>query len=167
MARGVNKVMIVGNLGQDPELRATSQGVQVVNLSVATDESYKDRQSGQLIPKTEWHRIVLFGRLAEVAAQYLQKGAKVYLEGRLQTRKWTDKNNVDRYATEVVVGAGGTMLMLDSLSGGSQSSIPKSMSDQSTDYMDASQSGVVLSSSTSGTDNVPFDDEWSDDSLPF
>lgn len=113
MSRGVNKVMIVGNLGQDPEVRSTAQGTQVANLNIATDESYKDRQTGETVSKTEWHRVVLFGRTAEVAAQYLNKGSKVYMEGRLQTRKWTDKNNIDRYTTEIVVAKGGQMLMLD------------------------------------------------------
>jgi single-strand DNA-binding protein len=99
MARGVNKVMVVGNLGQNPEVRSTAQGMQMANLNIATDESYEDRVTGELVPKTEWHRVVLFGRTAEVAAKYLKKGSKIYLEGRLQTRKWTDKNNADRYTT--------------------------------------------------------------------
>ena len=88
MARGVNKVILIGNLGQDPETRYTPNGNAVVNLNLATDESYKDRQTGQLVPKTEWHRIVMFGKIAEVAGQYLRKGSKVYIEGKLQTRKW-------------------------------------------------------------------------------
>lgn len=117
MARGINKVILIGNLGADPETRYTPSGNAVTNLSVATDESYKDRQTGQLVPRTEWHRVVLFGKLAEVAGQYLRKGSKVYLEGRLQTRKWQDQNGQDRYTTEIVVDMGGTMQMLDSRPG--------------------------------------------------
>lgn len=117
MARGINKVILIGNLGADPETRYTPSGNAVTNLSVATDESYKDRQTGQLVPRTEWHRVVLFGKLAEVAGQYLRKGSKVYLEGRLQTRKWQDQSGQDRYTTEIVVDMGGTMQMLDSRPG--------------------------------------------------
>lgn len=114
MARGVNKVILIGNLGQDPETRYTPNGNAVVNLNMATDESYKDRQTGQLVPKTEWHRIVMFGKIAEVAGQYLRKGSKVYIEGKLQTRKWQNKEGQDVYTTEVVVDISGQMQMLDS-----------------------------------------------------
>ncbi|QSP96025.1 single-stranded DNA-binding protein [Marinobacter salinisoli] len=114
MARGVNKVILIGNLGQDPETRYTPNGNAVVNLNLATDESYKDRQTGQMVPKTEWHRIVMFGKIAEVAGQYLRKGSKVYIEGKLQTRKWQDQSGQDRYTTEVVVDINGQMQMLDS-----------------------------------------------------
>jgi single-strand DNA-binding protein len=118
MARGVNKVILIGNLGQDPETRYTPNGNAVVNLSLATDESYKDRQTGQMVPKTEWHRIVMFGKIAEVAGQYLRKGSKVYIEGKLQTRKWQGQDGQDRYTTEVVVDINGQMQMLDSRGGG-------------------------------------------------
>ncbi len=118
MARGVNKVILIGNLGQDPETRYTPNGNAVVNLNLATDESYKDRQTGQLVPKTEWHRIVMFGKIAEVAGQYLRKGSKVYIEGKLQTRKWQGQDGQDRYTTEVVVDINGQMQMLDSRGGG-------------------------------------------------
>lgn len=114
MGRGVNKVILIGNLGQDPDTRYTPNGSPVVNLNLATDESYKDRQTGQMVPKTEWHRTVLFGKVAEVAAQYLRKGSKVYIEGKLQTRKWQNKEGVDVYTTEVVVDINGQMQMLDS-----------------------------------------------------
>ncbi|MDC0663131.1 single-stranded DNA-binding protein [Marinobacter sp. SS21] len=117
MARGVNKVILIGNLGQDPETRYTPNGNAVVNLTLATDESYKDRQSGQMVPKTEWHRIVMFGKIAEVAGQYLRKGSKIYIEGKLQTRKWQDQSGQDRYTTEVVVDINGQMQMLDSRGG--------------------------------------------------
>lgn len=117
MARGVNKVILIGNLGQDPDTRYTPNGNAVVNLNLATDESYKDRQTGQLVPKTEWHRVVLFGKVAEVAGQYLRKGSKVYIEGKLQTRKWQGQDGQDRYTTEVVVDINGQMQMLDSRGG--------------------------------------------------
>ena len=126
MARGVNKVILIGNLGQDPETRYTPNGNAVVNLNLATDESYKDRQTGQMVPRTEWHRVVLFGKVAEVAGQYLRKGSKVYIEGRLQTRKWQGQDGQDRYTTEVVVDMNGQMQMLDSRgdSGMGQGSAP-------------------------------------------
>lgn len=114
MSRGVNKVFLIGNLGQDPETRYTPNGNAVVNMNIATDESYKDKNTQQLVPKTEWHRIVLFGKIAEVAGQYLKKGSKVYIEGKLQTRKWQGQDGQDRYTTEVVVDINGQMQMLDS-----------------------------------------------------
>ncbi|MBN7770598.1 single-stranded DNA-binding protein [Marinobacter daepoensis] len=118
MARGVNKVILIGNLGQDPDTRYTPNGNAVVNLRIATDESYKDRQTGQLVPRTEWHSVVIFGKVAEVAGQYLRKGSKVYIEGRLQTRKWQGQDGQDRYTTEIVVDINGQMQMLDSRGGG-------------------------------------------------
>ena len=102
MARGVNKVILVGNLGQDPEVRYTTSGSAVTNVSVATTESWKDKTTGERVDKTEWHRVVFFGRLAEIAGEYLRKGSQVYIEGKIQTRKWQDQNNQDRYTTEVV-----------------------------------------------------------------
>ena len=135
MARGVNKVILIGNLGQDPDTRYTPNGNAVVNLSMATDESYKDRQTGQLVPKTEWHRIVMFGKLAEIAGQYLRKGSKVYIEGKLQTRKWQNKEGQDVYSTEVVVDINGQMQMLDSRGGdggGASQGAPAGRPQQST-----------------------------------
>jgi single-strand DNA-binding protein len=114
MARGVNKVILIGNLGQDPEVNKTGNGNAVANLNLATDESYKDRQTGELVSKTEWHRVVLFGKVAEVARDYLKKGAKVYIEGKLSTHKWQDKEGVDKYSTEIIVDISGQMQMLDS-----------------------------------------------------
>jgi single-strand DNA-binding protein len=102
MARGINKVILVGNLGQDPEVRYMPSGGAVANISIATSESWKDKQTGQPVDKTEWHRIVFFNRLAEIAGEYLKKGSQVYVEGKLQTRKWQDQAGVDRYTTEVV-----------------------------------------------------------------
>ena len=112
--RGVNKVILIGNLGGDPEVRYTPNGSAVCNLSLATSESWKDRQTGQPVERTEWHRIVIFGKLAEVAGQFLHKGSKVYIEGKLQTRKWQDQQGQDRYTTEVVVDINGQLQMLDS-----------------------------------------------------
>ncbi len=114
MARGVNKIILIGNLGGDPETRYTANGNPVTNLSLATDESYKDRNTGQMVPQTEWHRVVLFGKIAEVAGQYLRKGSKVYIEGKLKTNKWQDQSGQDRYTTEIVVDINGQMQMLDS-----------------------------------------------------
>lgn len=113
MGRGVNKVIIIGNLGADPDARMTAQGSAVTNLNVATDESYKDKTSGQMVDKTEWHRVVMFNRLAEIAKDYLSKGSKVYIEGKLQTRKWQDQSGQDRYTTEIIANE---MKMLDSKS---------------------------------------------------
>ncbi|MEM8982556.1 MAG: single-stranded DNA-binding protein [Pseudomonadota bacterium] len=102
MARGVNKVILVGNLGQDPESRTMPSGAMVTNLRIATAEQWKDKQTGERQERTEWHSIAMFGRLAEIAAEYLRKGSQVYVEGRLQTRKWQDKQGNDRYTTEIV-----------------------------------------------------------------
>ena len=111
MARGINKVILVGNLGNDPEQRSMPNGNAVTNISIATSESWRDKQTGQQQERTEWHRVVFFNRLAEVAGQYLRKGSKVYIEGKLQTRKWQDQNGQDRYTTEIL---GNEMQMLDS-----------------------------------------------------
>ena len=101
MARGINKVIIVGNLGQDPETRYMPSGSAVTNISVATSESWKDKQTGEQNERTEWHKVVMFDRLAEIAAEYLRKGSQVYIEGKLQTRKWQDRDGNDRWTTEV------------------------------------------------------------------
>ena len=102
MARGVNKVIIVGNLGNDPDTRYMPSGSAVTNLSVATNESWKDKQTGEQKDRTEWHKVAMFGRLAEIAAEYLRKGSQVYIEGRLRTRKWQDQNGNDRWTTEII-----------------------------------------------------------------
>ena len=114
MARGVNKVIVVGNLGNDPDTRYMPSGSAVTNISVATSESWKDKQSGEQKEKTEWHKVAMFGRLAEIAAEYLRKGSQVYIEGKLQTRKWQDKDGHDRYTTEIVANE---MQMLGSRGG--------------------------------------------------
>ena len=114
-SRGVNKVIIIGNLGQDPEVRFAPSGTAFANFTVATSETWKDKQSGEQKENTEWHRISIVGKLAEIASEYLKKGSKVYIEGKLQTRKWTNKEGQDQYTTEVVVdGFNGQMQMLDS-----------------------------------------------------
>jgi single-strand DNA-binding protein len=111
---GINKVILVGNLGAKPEIKYASNGNAISNLSVATSESWTDKSTGQKQDRTEWHRVSLFGKVAEIAGQYLDKGSKVYVEGKLQTRKWQDQNGQDRYTTEVVVsGFNGTLQMLD------------------------------------------------------
>ena len=117
MSRGINKVILVGNLGSDPEVRYTPSSSAVATLSIATSDSWKDKQTGERQERTEWHRVVMFNRLAEIAGEYLRKGSKVYIEGRLQTRKWMDKNNVERYTTEIV---GSEMQMLDARGTGDQ-----------------------------------------------
>ncbi len=120
MAGSVNKVILVGNLGADPDVRSTKDGRPVVNLSVATSENWRDKNSGERREKTEWHRVVIFSEgLCRIAEQYLKKGSKVYLEGQLQTRKWQDDNGNDRYTTEVVLqNYGGVMTMLDTRNSG-------------------------------------------------
>lgn len=133
MARGVNKVILVGNLGNDPEVRSTNSGSTMTTVSIATSESWKDRQTGQQQERTEWHRVVFFNRLAEIARDYLKKGSKVYVEGSLRTRKWQDQDGKDRYTTEIM---GNEMQMLDGRGAGggmgggeySQSSAPSSSS---------------------------------------
>ncbi|WP_432473304.1 single-stranded DNA-binding protein [Amphritea sp. HPY] len=111
MARGVNKVILIGNLGNDPETKYLPSGNAVTNITIATSESWKDKNSGQQQERTEWHRVVFFNRLAEIAAEYLRKGSKVYVEGQLRTRKWQDQSGQDRYTTEIVANE---LQMLDS-----------------------------------------------------
>ena len=144
MARGINKVIIVGNLGADPDSRAMPSGNAVTNISVATSESWNDRDSGEKKEKTEWHRVVFFNRLAEIAAQYLKKGSQVYVEGKLQTRKWEDKEGNERWTTEVVANQ---MQMLG-------------------DRMSGDISNDNASSSQSTSDNDFSTDEFDDD-IPF
>jgi len=131
MARGVNKVILIGNLGQDPDVRYTPSGTAVANLSLATTDTWTDRQSGEKQERTEWHRVVMFKKLAEIAGQYVKKGSKLYVEGRLQTRKWQDQSGQDRYSTEVVAndmqmldGAGGSQRQHAPAQGGGQGNQP-------------------------------------------
>ncbi len=118
MARGVNKVILIGNLGQDPDVRSMPNGNAVTKITVATSESWKDKNTGQQQERTEWHRVVAFARLAEIMGEYLRKGSKVYIEGSLRTNKWQDQNGQDRYTTEIVANE---MQMLDSRGGGTAS----------------------------------------------
>lgn len=117
MAKGVNKVLLIGNLGNDPEVRYTPSGSAVANITLATSESWRDKQSGELQERTEWHRVVFFNRLAEIVGEYLRKGSKIYVEGSLRTRKWQDKNGLERYTTEIVATE---MHMLDRKGGGAE-----------------------------------------------
>ncbi|CAL4323855.1 single-stranded DNA-binding protein [Buchnera aphidicola] len=111
-SRGINKVILIGNLGQNPDVRYMPNGSAVANLTLATSETWKDKETGELKEKTEWHRVVLFNKLAEIAGLYLKKGAQIYIEGSLKTRKWKDSNGIDRYITEIIVNFGGSMQML-------------------------------------------------------
>lgn len=123
-SKGVNKVILIGHLGQDPEIRYMPSGGAVANLTLATSESWRDKQTGEMKDRTEWHRVCIFGKLAEIAGEYLRKGSQVYIEGSLQTRKWQDQSGQDRYTTEVVVNVGGTMQMLGG-NGGNQAGSQK------------------------------------------
>jgi len=155
MAGSVNKVILVGNLGRDPEVRQTQDGKPIVNLSVATSESWRDRSSGERREKTEWHRVVIFNdRLADVAQKFLRKGSKVYLEGQLQTRKWQDQSGQDRYSTEVVLGQfRGELTMLDGRSDSSMNSGFGEMPDQSSGDSFAQE---ALPASADLDDEIPF-----------
>ncbi len=148
MARGVNKVILIGNLGNDPDVRYTASGAAVSNISLATTDSWKNKESGDLQEKTEWHRIVFFGRLAEIVAEYLKKGSQIYVEGRLQTRKWQDKEGNDRYTSEIV---GNEMQMLGSKSSGENFSRSK-----------PTKSDDIPPSAT-----VSQDENFVDDDIPF
>ena len=146
MSRGVNKVILVGNLGQKPEMRYTATQSAVANLSVATTESWKDKETGEMRDKTEWHRVVYFGKLAEIVEKYLDKGSKVYVEGKLQTRKWQDKSGADRWTTEIV---GNELTMLDSRSGSQQNEF--NQDDNSSMGLNDSQDAGGLTD-----DDIPF-----------
>ena len=145
MARGVNKVILVGNLGQKPEMRYTQTNTAVATLSIATSESWKDKESGEQREKTEWHRVVFFGKLAEIAEQYLDKGSQIYVEGKLRTNKWQDKDGNDRYTTEIL---GNEMNML----GGRQSSGDVGADDQSQPNSQSDQSQA----SQISEEDIPF-----------
>ena len=153
MSGSVNKVTLIGNLGKDPEVRTAQDGSKFVNLSVATSESWKDKMTGERKDRTEWHRVVIFNdRLSEVAERYLKKGSKIYVEGQLQTRKWTDNNGQERYSTEVILSKfRGELTMLDGRSGGSDGS---SMVGPSDDFAALSSSGGK--SAGGFDDDVPF-----------
>jgi single-strand DNA-binding protein len=147
MARGVNKAIIVGTLGQDPEIRYTANGSAVANISVATNESWKDKSTGEAQERTEWHRIVMFGKLAEIAQQYLKKGSQAYFEGRIQTRKWQDQSGNDRYSTEIVANE---MQMLGGRGGGGGA--PTESGDQSQSKSPTPETAPM----DDGFDDIPF-----------
>ena len=154
MARGVNKVILVGNLGKDPEVRYSPNGQAVANVTIATSESWKDKTSGEKQERTEWHRIVFFGRLAEIAGEYLKKGAQIYIEGRLQTRKWQDKDGHDRYTTEIVANE---MQMLGSRSGAGMPSEPAMESAPAGASASAgARSGAKAAVGADFDDDIPF-----------
>ena len=152
MSRGVNKVILVGNLGADPETRYTAGGSAVTNVSLATTDSWKDKQSGEQQERTEWHRIVFWGRLAEIAAEYLRKGSQIYVEGRIQTRKWQGKDGQDRWTTEIV---GNEMQMLGSRGGG-QSPPPNYEGGQSEGSASESSSPKKATAGEDFDDDIPF-----------
>ncbi len=131
MARGVNKVILIGNLGRDPEVRYMPSGGAVANVTLATSESWKDRQTGETQERTEWHNVVFFNRLAEIAGEYLRKGSKIYVEGSLRTRKWQGKDGQDRYTTEIIASE---MQMLDSRGSGGGSAPARSQRQEQDDY---------------------------------
>ncbi|MEC7491102.1 MAG: single-stranded DNA-binding protein [Pseudomonadota bacterium] len=159
MAGSINKVILIGNLGRDPEVRHTNDGNPIINLSIATSETWRDKGSGERRERTEWHRVVIFNeRLGEIAQKYLQKGSKVYLEGQLQTRKWTDQQGVEKYSTEVVLNRfRGELTMLDARGGGGELG-PASESDYGTPGESSSAgSGVDPgSNATDLDDEIPF-----------
>lgn len=153
MARSVNKVILIGNLGNDPEIRYTPNGSAVANVSLATSESWKDKQSGEMQDRTEWHRVVFFNRLAEIVGEYLKKGSKIYIEGSLRTRKWQDKNGLDRQTTEIIANE---MAMLDSKGSGMNHSAQEKTSESGRDNA-ASTSDIAFDYPESNTsDDIPF-----------
>ena len=152
MARGINKVILVGNLGGDPEMRYMPNGEAVARLSVATSESWKDKTTGETQERTEWHRVVMFRRLGEIAGQYLRKGAKVYIEGKLRTNKWQDQSGQDRYTTEIVADQ---MQMLDSRGAGGAGGMPPAMESAPPPQQPAAQPAAAAV------------DEGFDDDIPF
>lgn len=153
MARGVNKVILIGNLGKDPEIRYMPSGGAAANCTLATSESWRDKSSGEMQERTEWHNIVFFGRLAEIVGEYCKKGSKIYVEGRLQTRKWQDKNGNDRYTTEIVANE---MQMLDSRAAGGEG-----FSGGNRSYGGASEQPAAASSA------APMANDEFDDDIPF
>ena len=153
MARGVNKVIIVGNLGQDPDTKAMPSGMSVTNLRIATSESWKDKTSGEMKEQTEWHSVAMFGRLAEIAGEYLRKGSQVYIEGRLRTRKWQDKQGNDRYTTEIVAN---DMQMIGGRSGGGGAGAREGGGTETREPRESREPGEPV---TSSTERDAFDDD--------
>lgn len=163
-SRGVNKVIIVGRLGQDPEVRYAPSGAAFANMTVATSEQWRDKQTSEQKEQTEWHRVVLSGKLAEIAGEYLRKGSEVYLEGKLRTRKWTDQAGVEKYTTEVVVNVGGTMQMLGGRQGGGSAPAGGSQTQGGNQFSGGAQSRPQQQSAPAQSNEPPMD---FDDDIPF
>lgn len=161
MARGINKVILVGNIGGDPDVRYMPNGNAVTNVTIATSETWKDKQTGQNQERTEWHRVVFFNRLGEIAGEYLRKGSKVYVEGALRTRKWQGQDGTDRYTTEIVASE---MQMLDSRGGSEGSQQPA----QQQNYQSAAPSNIAPPANMVPKKNEPQNfDDFNDDQIPF
>jgi len=172
MAGSVNKVILVGNLGRDPEVRNTQDGSKIVNLALATSETWNDKASGERKEKTEWHRVVIFNdRVADVAERYLKKGAKIYVEGSLQTRKWTDQGGQERYSTEIVIGRfNGQLTMLDGRAGGESGGYSGGMAEPSMGAAPARAPAARSSSSAKPAAGPSWDAPRGgdlDDEIPF
>ena len=159
-SRGVNKVILIGNLGNEPDVRYMPSGDPVANVSIATSESWRDKNTGEQKEVTEWHRVVFIGKIADIVKQYLHKGSKVYVEGQLRTRKWQDKDGQERYTTEIIVGVGGTMQMLDSRGSGG-SSVPYDDPPRAQPAPAAGRAAPPPAAPAQGGD-MPFDDD-----IPF
>ena len=162
MACGINKVLIIGNVGQEPEVKCLSNGDAVANISLATDESYKDKQTGQIVQRTEWHRCTAYGKLAEIIGQYVKKGSKLYVEGRLATRKWQAQDGSDRYSTEIKIS---DMQMLDGKPEGGQAQQRQQPAPQQRQAPQQTRTGAT-------SDGHPVygptdDDPFADDQIPF
>lgn len=165
MSRGVNKCIIIGNLGADPETKYMPSGGAVTNITVATSETWKDKNTGNAMEKTEWHRVVFFNKLAEIVGEYLRKGSKIYVEGSLRTRKWQDQSGQDRYTTEIV---GGEMQMLDSMpKGGGQNEEDRDQSQQPRSSNRGKPPVGSQQNPTTGDNRPPANFDDFDDDIPF
>ena len=166
MARGVNKVILIGNVGGDPEVRYLPNGNAVANITLATSDSWKDKQTGQQQERTEWHRVVFFGRIAEVVGEYVRKGSKMYIEGRLQTREW-EKDGVKRYTTEIVVDLGGQMQLLDGKpQGGEQGMAPRPQQQRPASSQPSQRPAQQAPQQSAPQQPAPDYDSFDDD-IPF
>ena len=163
-SRGVNKVILVGNLGGDPEVRYLPSGGAVANITLATSESWRDKATGEQKEQTEWHRVVLFGKLAEVAGEYLRKGSQVYIEGQLRTRKWTDQSGSEKFTTEIVVNVGGVMQMLGGRQGSGTPAGGNQQQQGGNQFSGGAQSRPRQQSVPAPSNEPPMD---FDDDIPF
>ena len=153
MARGVNKALLIGNLGNDPEVRYTPNGNAIANVVLATSSAWRDKQTGELNERTEWHRIVFFNRLAEIVNEYLRKGSKIYIEGSLRTRKWQDKNGIDRYTTEIIANE---MQILDNRNSGTSQQSSGNQQSSNKEETSAKAADTTTQSIDSFDDDIPF-----------